>query len=173
MVPLCWSTAICFRPYGCICWADPAQACSDSTWSRSRKTGLQSIVGLLFILAGVQHGTCPIDELAKQSRWATVLPLPLVRLIGLAGTLGGLGVLVALVVGQTWLAMLAASGLTLVMVLAVLFHLTRREYPEVGIRLCSLCCRHSSRTAGLSSSRGKHARGVEHARHAISLVTLE
>lgn len=28
---------------------------------------LQVIVGLLFILAGVQHGTRPLDKLAKQS----------------------------------------------------------------------------------------------------------
>jgi uncharacterized membrane protein len=96
---------------------------------------LQVIVGLLFILAGVQHGTRPIDKLAKQSPWAAVIPTPLVRFIGLAEALGGLGVLVALVVGQNWLAILAASGLALIMLLAALFHATRREYREVGITL--------------------------------------
>jgi len=99
---------------------------------------VQIIVGLLFILAGVQHGTRPIDKLAQQSPWAASIPLLLVRLIGLAEALGGLGVLVALVVGQNWLAILAASGLALIMLLAALFHATRREYREVGITL-ALC----------------------------------
>jgi hypothetical protein len=45
---------------------------------------LQVIVGLLFILAGVQHGTRPIHKLAKQSPWAAVIPMPLVRFIALA-----------------------------------------------------------------------------------------
>jgi hypothetical protein len=58
-----------------------------------------------------------------------------VRFIGLAEALGGLGVLVALVVGQNWLAILAASGLALVMLLVALFHATRREYREIGITL--------------------------------------
>lgn len=61
--------------------------------------------------------------------------MPLVRFIGVAEALGGLGVLVALVVGQNWLAILAASGLALIMLLAALFHATRREYREVGITL--------------------------------------
>ena len=61
--------------------------------------------------------------------------MPLVRFIGVAEALGGLGVLVALVVGQTWLAILAASGLALIMLLAALFHATRREYREVRITL--------------------------------------
>jgi putative oxidoreductase len=46
--------------------------------------------------------------------------------------MGGLGLLVALVVGLNWLAVLAASGLALIMLLAVLFHAGRREYREVG-----------------------------------------
>jgi uncharacterized membrane protein len=96
---------------------------------------LQVIVGLLFILAGVQHGTRPIDKLAKQSPWAALIPMPLVRFIGLAEALGGLGVLVALVVSQNWLAVLAASGLALIMLLAALFHASRREYREVAITL--------------------------------------
>jgi putative oxidoreductase len=81
------------------------------------------------------HGTRPIDKLAKQSPWAAEIPLLLVRFIGLAEALGGPGVLVALVVGQNWLAILAASGLALIMLLAALFHATRREYREVGITL--------------------------------------
>jgi putative oxidoreductase len=95
----------------------------------------QIIVGLLFTLAGVLHGTRPIDKLAQQSPWAASIPLPLVRFIGLAEALGGLGVLVALVVVQNCLAILAASGLALIMLLAALFHATRREYREVGITL--------------------------------------
>lgn len=96
---------------------------------------VQVLVGLLFTLAGVQHGTRPIDALAKQSPWAAVIPLPLVRFIGLCEALGGLGVLAALVTGQSWLAVLAASGLALTMLLAVLYHATRREFPETGITL--------------------------------------
>ena len=43
--------------------------------------------------------------------------------------------LMALVAGPSWLAIAAASGLALIMLLAVLFHATRREVREVGITL--------------------------------------
>src|SRR3954465_9452923 len=45
----------------------------------------------------------------------TALPLPMVRFIGLAEVLGGLGVLLAPLAGQAWLVPLAASGLALIM----------------------------------------------------------
>jgi putative oxidoreductase len=95
----------------------------------------QVVLGLLFLLAGFLHATRPIEQLAKQSPWATALPLPMVRFIGVAEVLGGLGVLLAPLAGQAWLVALAASGLALIMLLAAIFHVTRREYPATGVTL--------------------------------------
>jgi hypothetical protein len=55
----------------------------------------------------------------------------------------------------SWLAVLAASGLALIMLLAALFHATRREYREVAITLVLGALPASSHSAGLSSSRRK------------------
>jgi putative oxidoreductase len=95
----------------------------------------QILLGLVFLLAGFLHGTRPVASLAPQMPWTAAVPLPLLRFIGLAEALGGLGVILAQLAGQPWLAALAAAGLALVMLLAVAFHATRREYPAIGVNL--------------------------------------
>jgi hypothetical protein len=95
----------------------------------------QILLGLVFLLAGFLHGTRPVASLAPQMPWTAAVPLPLLRLIGVAEALGGLAVILALPAGQPWLAALAAAGLALVMLLAAGFHAARREYPGIGVNL--------------------------------------
>jgi putative oxidoreductase len=95
----------------------------------------QVLLGFLFLMAGFMHGTRPVASLAPQAPWTAAVPLPLLRFIGLAEALGGLGVILAQLAGQSWLAALAATGLALVMLLAAGFHATRREYPAIGVNL--------------------------------------
>jgi uncharacterized membrane protein len=113
---------------------------------------VQIILGLLFILAGLQHGTSSIDKLAKSSPWAAVLPRRQVHFIGLAEALGGLGVLVALARRPKLAGRLAASGLALIMLLARCSTPDAESTATSGSRSWLAHCRPPSHSAWLSSS---------------------
>jgi hypothetical protein len=74
---------------------------------------IQGLLAAVFLFAGVMKLIMPFDELARQS----TLPVSFVRFIGLAETLGALGlVLPGLVrIGRS-LTPLAAAGLVIIMV---------------------------------------------------------
>lgn len=56
--------------------------------------------------------------------------------IGLLEAAGGVGVIAPAVTGiLVWLTPLAATGLTLLMVSAIIFHIVRHEYPSIVINL--------------------------------------
>jgi putative oxidoreductase len=89
---------------------------------------LQVLLGLSFVGAGLMKASQPLEALAAQAAWMGALPEPLLRFIGVAELLGGLGlILPAATRIQPWLTPLAAALLALVMVLALLFHVVRGE----------------------------------------------
>jgi hypothetical protein len=78
--------------------------------------------------AGFPKLTMPYEALGAQMAWVPDVPEPLVRFIGLAEVLGGLGlILPAATRILPWLTPLAGAGLALDMLLAALFHLMRGE----------------------------------------------
>jgi len=91
---------------------------------------LQILLGLAFGMAGLGKLSQPIQELSKNMPWTAQVPAGLVRFIGLSEFVGAVGLLVPspsrIRPGTT---ALAAAGLTVVMLLAVGFHLTRGEAP--------------------------------------------
>jgi putative oxidoreductase len=88
----------------------------------------QSILALMFGMAGVMKTTQPIAELAQKLGWPGAIPPGLVRFIGTAEFLGALGLILPSVTRiRPGLTPLAAAGLVTVMVLASVFHLTRGE----------------------------------------------
>jgi uncharacterized membrane protein YphA (DoxX/SURF4 family) len=90
---------------------------------------LQIVLGLAFLAAGFMKVSQPFDALGAQMVWVNDVPEPLVRFIGLAEVLGGLGlVLPAATRILPWLTPLAAAGLALDMLLATVFHLARGEF---------------------------------------------
>jgi uncharacterized membrane protein YphA (DoxX/SURF4 family) len=89
---------------------------------------LQILLGIAFFGSGFAKLTQPYEALAAQMVWVPAVPEPLVRFIGLAEVLGGLGlILPAATRILPWLTPLAAAGLALDMLLATLFHLVRAE----------------------------------------------
>jgi DoxX-like protein len=57
----------------------------------------------------------------------------LTRFIGICELLGGLGLLLPALTGiLPWLTPLAATGLALIMILAIGFHASRREWSAIG-----------------------------------------
>jgi len=89
---------------------------------------LQVLLGLAFLAAGGMKLIQPYAELAQQMAWVSDVPEVLVRFIGVAEVLGGLGlILPAATRILPWLTPVAAAGLVLDMLLATLFHLVRGE----------------------------------------------
>jgi putative oxidoreductase len=94
---------------------------------------IQVLLAAAFILAGVMKTFRPIDSLAPQLTWVKVVPAWLVRFIGVAELLGGIGLLVPALTGiDPWLTPLAAAALAVVMLLAVIFHVARSEMSRVA-----------------------------------------
>jgi hypothetical protein len=89
---------------------------------------LQGLLAVFFLLAGYGHATLPLAELAKSAPWAWDVPPALMRFIGVAEMAGALGLGLPIATGiATWLTGIAAAGLSLIMLLAVAFHIWRGE----------------------------------------------
>ncbi len=93
---------------------------------------VQTLLALVFIASGGMKAVRPLDGLSKQLNWVLEVPAALVRFIGIAEVLGALGLILPAVTGIVpWLTVAAAIGLAVVMVLAVIFHLIRKEYANI------------------------------------------
>ncbi len=94
---------------------------------------LQGILALAFVAAGAMKATRPINQLAKQMTWVTDVPVWLVRFIGIAELLGGIGLVLPAATGVLrWLTPLAAVGLAVAMLCAVIFHARRNEFNKIA-----------------------------------------
>lgn len=94
---------------------------------------IQIIAGLAFILAGFMKVTQPIPTLAKSMAWVNSYPQPFVRFIGTAEFLGGVGLIIPAATGiLPWLTVVAAGGLAIVMVGAVIYHFQHAEFNKIA-----------------------------------------
>ena len=97
---------------------------------------LQVVLAVAFLAAGAWKLTQPFATLAVSLPWTADVPGALVRFIGVAEVLGGLGlVLPAATRILPRLTPIAAAALTIDMVLATLFHLVRGEAMMAPITL--------------------------------------
>jgi uncharacterized membrane protein len=89
---------------------------------------VQGLLAAMFLLAGITKLTQPRDKLTAQLPWANDFSTPVVRLIGLAELAGALGLILPAKTGiATVLTPLAASGLAVIMLLAMAVHARRKE----------------------------------------------
>jgi uncharacterized membrane protein len=96
---------------------------------------LQIVLGIYFFATGIIHFIVP-EGLPGPMLWMYSLPPTLHYISGIAEILGGLGlILPGLTKIQTRLTPLAAAGLALVMVLAVVFHFMRGEMTNIGMNV--------------------------------------
>jgi uncharacterized membrane protein YphA (DoxX/SURF4 family) len=92
-------------------------------------------LAIAFLGAGWTHAV-RYQEAKKRMAWVREVPEPLVRVIGTAEILGAIGLIVpALTHIQPWLTPLAASGLAVLMTLAVAFHIARNEWSNLSANL--------------------------------------
>jgi uncharacterized membrane protein YphA (DoxX/SURF4 family) len=100
---------------------------------------VQGLLALAFLLAGVMKTFLPLEGLKKNMAWVGNVPAGLVRFIGIVEILGALGlILPKLTKILPQLTIVAAIGLILVMVSAVVFHATRKEYSNIGTNIVLL-----------------------------------
>jgi uncharacterized membrane protein len=101
---------------------------------------VQVLVGLAFIMVGVNHGFRAEQIKTQQGmQWVSALPQGLLLFIGICEILGGVGVILPAATGVlSWLTPLAAALLAVMMLLAAGFHLPRKEYPNMVFNLILL-----------------------------------
>jgi len=96
---------------------------------------LQVLFGVYFVFIGVMHFIVP-PGLPAMMGWMYELSPALHMFSGVAEILGGLGlILPGLTKIQTRLTYFAGSGLVLVMVGALVWHIQRGEYSNVGFNV--------------------------------------
>ena len=94
----------------------------------------QVILFLLFGIVGFLKLTQPVKVLTRTMAWVADAPLGLVRFVGACELAGALGVLLPALTGiAPRLTSAAASGLGMVMVLAIIVHITRREVSGLAL----------------------------------------
>jgi putative oxidoreductase len=97
---------------------------------------LQVVLAVAFLAAGAMKLTQPLAALAVSLPWTADVPGALVRFIGVAEVLGGLGlVLPAATRILPRLTPIAAAALALDMVFATLFHVMRGETMMMPVTL--------------------------------------
>jgi putative oxidoreductase len=96
----------------------------------------QIILGGMFIMAGMMKSTQPIVDLSKSVPWTANVPLALIRFIGVSELLGGIGlILPSLLRIKPILTPVAAIGILLIMVFALVYHIMNGETNVIGINI--------------------------------------
>jgi uncharacterized membrane protein YphA (DoxX/SURF4 family) len=100
---------------------------------------VQILLALVFAMAGIMKVTQPIDRLAARMGWVKDVGHRAVRLIGVLEILGAIGLILPAVTDiWSWLTPVAAAGLALTMVGAMITHGRRGEYSNMGGNLVLL-----------------------------------
>ena len=100
---------------------------------------VQILAALGFLFAGFTKATQPLASVAKQMAWVPAVPAQFVRFIGSAEILGAIGlILPAATHIASGLTIAAAFGLAIVMVSAAIFHISRKEYTNLGANVVLL-----------------------------------
>lgn len=77
-----------------------------------------------------------VEQARTQMPWTRAVSIPVLRFIGVAEILGAIGLVLPAVTGVfPWLTVAAAAGLVTIMVLAIVFHATRREWPSIALNI--------------------------------------
>ncbi|MER7278179.1 DoxX family protein [Dactylosporangium sp. NPDC000244] len=97
---------------------------------------LQVLLGVAFLGAGAMKASQPVEKLGKNMTWVHRYSPGTVRFIGVTEILGGLGLILPWATGiAPILTPLAATGLAVIMLLAVVDHARAKEYPMIGVNV--------------------------------------
>ncbi|MDN3242653.1 DoxX family protein [Glycomyces tritici] len=100
---------------------------------------LQIMLAAAFLLAGTMKATQPKDKLAPKMAWVNDFSTGTVKLVGITQLAAALGLVLPALTGiAVILTPLAAVGLGLIMVLAAIYHLRKREYSSIPVNVVIL-----------------------------------
>ncbi len=94
---------------------------------------LQILVALAFLAAGAMKVSQPKDKLEQRMNWVKDTPASTVKVIGTLEILGAAGLVLPALTGiLPWLTPLAAVGLVLTMIGAIVTHIRLAEYSKLA-----------------------------------------
>ena len=97
---------------------------------------VQALLGVAHVGLGLGKLTQPYEQQAQMMAWVSAVPEPVIRFIGAAELLGGLGLLLPSATRiMPGLTPLAALGIVVIQTLALLFHVTRGEFSYLPANL--------------------------------------
>ena len=100
---------------------------------------VQILLALAFAMAGIMKVSQPIGRLEERMGWVEDVGRGGVRLIGSVEILGAIGLILPAITGiWSWLTPVAAAGLALTMVGAMITHGRRGEFSAVGFNVVLL-----------------------------------
>ena len=100
---------------------------------------IAAVLAVLFLASGIQKLVTPRAELAKTMQWANRFSAPAVKAIGIAEILAAVGLIVPAALGiAPILVPLAATGLVLLMVGAIVTHVRLHELQPLAMNLTLL-----------------------------------
>lgn len=107
-------------------------------WMHGLEWFFSIVLAAVFLVTGVMK-VFRYEKSRDLLPWVKDVPRALVQGIGVAEILGALGLVLPAVTGiYSWLTPVAAVGLALLMLIALVFHLLRRETTESGINVLLL-----------------------------------
>jgi uncharacterized membrane protein YphA (DoxX/SURF4 family) len=97
---------------------------------------VQVLLAAMFLMAGIMKSTMPMGQLYVSMAWTKDVAAGLVRFIGVCELLGAFGLLLpSLFRVKPILTPIAALALILVMILAMMFHISRGEANIIGMHI--------------------------------------
>ena len=95
---------------------------------------IQGIVALLFMMDGIMKVSKSKEELSQKMGWVEKFPKGQLKIIGLLEIIGSIGIVLPMILSiLEELTVVAAVGLSLVMMGAIATHARRKEYKELKV----------------------------------------
>ena|SRR5579883_1960605 len=100
---------------------------------------VQILLALVFLMAGVMKASQPIEKLQKNMNWTKHVSPGFVRVVGVLEILGALGLILPVATHiLPWLTPVAAIGLVLTMIGAIITHVRLKEAGQAAMPLVLL-----------------------------------
>lgn len=100
---------------------------------------VQGLLGIVFLMAGgmkTLKSKAELQEVGERMAWTEDFDANILKGIGLVEVLGAIGITLPILLGiAEFLTPLAAGGLVLTMIGAIITHVRRNEFPAIGINL--------------------------------------
>lgn len=108
---------------------EPSRALRISVW-------IAQVLLALMMISGAVLKWLPVEQSSAQMPWMGQVPLWQLRVLGLLDLLGGVGVILPSLLryGQRWV-VAAATCIVLLMLSAIVFHISRGEASVIGFNI--------------------------------------